>query len=147
MVNDGKIYDLSLGPRSPSPTPPGGGASRRPESKLDEEAWAQLAAQYLRSLPQQLDRIRTTVEIKDLRPKDYSTIKKQAHRIKGTSGTYHLDAISKSVARLERLADSQNPVAIVTAVNKVMRLVKLETERLNSRLVGSTRSTERNANG
>ena len=128
MVNDGKTYDSS--------------PSRRPESKLDEEAWAQLAAQYLRSLPQQLDRIRTTVEIKD-----YSTIKKQAHRIKGTSGTYRLDTISKSVAQLERLADSQNPDAIVTTINKVMRLVELETERLNSRLVSSTDSTERNANG
>ena len=148
MVNDGKTYDLSLGTRSPGPTPPGGGASRRPESKLEEEeAWAQLAAQYLRSLPQQLDRIRTTVEIKDLRPKDYSTIKKQAHRIKGTSGTYRLDTISESIAQLERLADSQNPDAIVTTINRVMRLVEKETERLNSRLISSNSSTERNANG
>lgn len=148
MVNDGKTYDSSLGLRSPSPTPPGGGANRRPESKPDEEeAWAQLAAQYLRSLPQQLDRIRTTVEIKDLRPKDYSTIKKQAHRIKGTSGTYRLDTISEGIAQLERLADSQNPDAIVTTINRVMRLVEKETERLNSRLISSNSSTERNANG
>ena len=129
MANSSKSYDSPL--------------SQGPQSELEqEEAWAKLAARYLRDLPQQLDRIRSTAKVKN-----YSAIKKQAHRIKGTSGTYHLDAISKSVARLERLADSQNPVAIVTAVNKVMQLVKLETERLNSRLVGSTRSTERNANG
>ena len=129
MANSSKSYDSPL--------------SQGPQSELEQEgAWAKLAAQYLRDLPQQLDRIRSTAKVKN-----YSAIKKQAHRIKGTSGTYHLDAISKSVARLEHLADSQNPVAIVTAVNKVMQLVKLETERLNSRLVGSTRSTERNANG
>ncbi|MHC4424194.1 MAG: Hpt domain-containing protein [Planctomycetota bacterium] len=117
MADNSKSYDSSL--------------SRRRQSELEqEEAWAQLAAKYLRDLPRQLDRIRSTAKVKN-----YSAIKKQAHRIKGTSGTYHLDAISKSVARLERLADSQNPVAIVTAVNKVMQLVKLETERLNSRLV------------
>lgn len=129
MANNSKNCDSSL--------------NRGPQSEFEqEEAWAQLAAQYLRDLPRQLNRIRSTAKVKD-----YSAIKKQAHRIKGTSGTYHLEAISKSVARLERLADSQNPVAIVTAVNKVMQLVKLETERLNSRLVGSARSTERNANG
>ena len=117
--------------------------SQRRQSELEQEgAWAQLVAQYLCDLPQQLDRIRSTAKVKN-----YSAIKKQAHRIKGTSGTYGLDAISKSVAQIERLADGQNPDAIVTTINKVMRLVKLETERLNSRLVGSTRSAERNANG
>lgn len=129
MANNSKTYDSS--------------PSRRPESKLgQEENWVQLAAQYLHDLPQQLDRIKTTVEVKD-----YTAIKKQAHRIKGTSGTYRLDAISRSVAQLERLADSQNPDAIVTTIDKVMRLVELESKRLNSRLVSCTKTCERNANG
>ena len=129
MVNNSKTYDSS--------------PSRRPESKLgQEEILVQLAAQYLHDLPQQLDRIKTTVEVKD-----YTAIKKQAHRIKGTSGTYRLDAISRSVAQLERLADSQNPDAIVTTIDKVMRLVELESKRLNSRLVSCTKTCERNANG
>ncbi len=83
MANNSKTYDSS--------------PSRRPESKLgQEEIWVQLAAQYLHDLPQQLDRIKTTVEVKD-----YTAIKKQAHRIKGTSGTYRLDTISEGIAQLD----------------------------------------------
>jgi HPt (histidine-containing phosphotransfer) domain-containing protein len=117
--------------------------SQRRPSKLDsKQAWARLAAKYLHDLPEQLDGIKTT-----LRVKDYTAIKKQAHRIKGTSGTYHLDTISKSVAQLERFADRRDQNAIVTTIDKVMRLVELETKRLNSRSVSSAGRSERNANG
>jgi len=107
-----------------------------------QQAWAQLTAKYLQDLPQQLDGIRAVLEIKD-----YTAVKKQAHRIKGTSGTYRLDTISKSAAQLEHLADSQNPDAIVTTIKKVRRLVELETKKLNSQLVSSANSSERNPNG
>jgi HPt (histidine-containing phosphotransfer) domain-containing protein len=129
MVDNSKTLDSSLHGRLPSE--PG-----------SQQAWALLAAKYLHDLPQQLDGIRNILEVKD-----YASIKKQAHRIKGTSGTYHLDAISKSVARLESLADSQNPDAIVNTLDKVMRLIKLEAKRLNSHLASSTGGTERSANG
>jgi HPt (histidine-containing phosphotransfer) domain-containing protein len=113
------------------------------QSKPDrQQAWAQLTAKYLQDLPQQLDGIRTVLQIKD-----YTTIKKWAHRIKGTSGTYRLDTISKSAAQLEHLADSQNPDKIVTTINKVRRLVELETKKLNSQLVSSADSSEGVANG
>ncbi len=107
-----------------------------------EQAWAELTAKYLNDLPSQLNRIRSILELKD-----YAKLKNRAHRIKGTSGTYRLDTISKSAARLERLADSRNPHTIVTAINKVMRLVELETKRVNSRMVSSAGSGERNTNG
>jgi HPt (histidine-containing phosphotransfer) domain-containing protein len=129
MVNNSKKYGSSPG--------------RGPWSKLnEEEVWVQLAVQYLRDLPAQLHGIRTTVK-----SKDYSTVKEQAHRIKGTSGTYRLDVISRSVAELEYLADSQNADAIVATIDKVMLLVEMETKRLNSRLVSATGSCERDANG
>lgn len=117
--------------------------NQHPQSNLDhDQAWAELTSRYLHDLPQQLDAMRTTLE-----EGDYAKIKKQAHRIKGTSGTYHLDAISKSAAQLERLADSENPNAIAVAIDKVKRLVEAETTRLNSLGVSSTDSSERNANG
>lgn len=117
--------------------------SQRPQSEpIQEQAWAQLAVQYLRDLPQQLDKIKTTIETED-----YSSIKEQAHRIKGTSGTYHLGAISRTAALLERLADSQNPDAIIIIIDKVMQLVELETNRLNAKLVSSTSNSEGKANG
>lgn len=118
-------------------------SNRQPQSELDDDqAWAQLTSRYLRDLPHQLDGIRTVLEVKD-----YSAIKKQAHRIKGTAGTYRLDAISKSAAQLERLADTQNSDAIAAAINKVKRLVELETNRLNSQTVPSSDNSERNTNG
>ena len=104
--------------------------------------WAKLTSKYLNDLPQQLDGISTVLQVKD-----YSTIKKQAHRIKGTSGTYHLDTISQSAARLERLADSQNSDAIANAINRVRRLVERETKRLNAQIRPSADTAERNANG
>jgi len=107
-----------------------------------EQVWAELTAKYLNDLPRQLDGIRSILQLKD-----YTRIKSRAHRIKGTSGTYRLDTISKSAARLEHLADSRNSHTIVTAINKVMRLVELETKRLSSRMVSSTGSDKRNTNG
>ena len=112
------------------------------QSKPDRrQAWSQLTAKYLQDLPQQLDGIRAVLEIKD-----YTAVKKQAHRIKGTSGTYRLDTIAQSAAQLERVADSQTPTAIVATINKVMRLVELETDRLNSMAVSSVDTSERLAN-
>ncbi len=118
-------------------------SKRQPQSKLNRRrAWAQLKAKYLKDLQQQLDGITTILEIKD-----YNAIKKHAHRIKGTSGTYRLDTISKSVARLEQLADNRNPDAIVTTINEVKRLVELETSRLDSTAISSIDGPERVANG
>ena len=116
--------------------------NQRSGSTLErEQAWTRLAVEYLRDLPQQLDAIRNGLELKD-----YNTIKKQAHRIKGTSGTYRLERISRNVARLEHSADCRNPDAIANDITKVKRLVELETRRLKSRLVTLDRC-ERNANG
>ena len=118
-------------------------SNQQPRFKPNHEhTWAELTAKYLNDLPRQLDGIRSILELRD-----YAKVKNRAHRIKGTSGTYRLDSISKSVARLERLADSQNPHTIATAINKVMRLVELETKKLNSRMLSSAGSGERSTNG
>jgi HPt (histidine-containing phosphotransfer) domain-containing protein len=99
-------------------------------------------SEYLQDLPRQLNAIRAIVEIED-----YAEIKKQAHRIKGTSGTYRLDTISKSAAQLEQSADAQNPDKIATALNNIVSLVEVESSRLNSQVVLSSDSSERTANG
>ena len=118
-------------------------SSQGPQSKLDsDQAWAQLTSKYLHNLPQLLDEIRTILEVRD-----YPAIKKHAHRIKGTSGTYHLETISQSAAQLERAADSQNPDVIVTVINKVKHLVELEASRLDSLTVSSVDSSERITDG
>ncbi len=100
---------------------------------------AQLTAEYLQDLPAQLTAIKTKLETKD-----YTAIKKDAHRIKGTSGTFRLSDIAQSAAELELSADGQNPDAISTAIDAVVHLVELESRRRN--LPTFTDKSERTSN-
>lgn len=113
-----------------------------PSEEDRRQAWTRLATQYLRDLPHQLDRIRNTLKMKD-----YDEIKKDAHRIKGTSGTYQFDHISQSAAQLEHLAESRDSQAIAATINELMRLVDLETRKLNSQQLSWPTDAERDANG
>jgi len=107
-----------------------------------KQRWAQLICEYLQDLPRQLNTIRAILEIRD-----YTKIKKQAHRIKGTSGTYRLDSISESAAQLERSADAQNPDKIATTLNNIVSLVEMESSRLNPQAALSSDGSERTADG
>jgi HPt (histidine-containing phosphotransfer) domain-containing protein len=114
---------------------PNQNSTSEPHSKVTLDM---LKAKYLHDLPRQLEGIKNTLEIKD-----YTAIKKQAHRIKGTSGTYRLEGISRGAAQLENFADHQNHEAITTTINKVLYLIELETGKLNPQ----ANSSERNKNG
>ncbi len=87
---------------------------------------AQRTAEYLQDLPAQLTAIKTKLETKG-----YTAIKKDAHRIKGTSGTFGLCDIAQGAVELEASADSQNHDAIITAINAVVYLVEVESRRRN----------------
>ncbi len=104
--------------------------------------WAQLTARYLRDLPRQLDGITAVLEVRD-----YRGVKAHAHRIKGTSGTYRLEAISKQAGRIERLADNRDIQAITTAVSEARRLVELEISQFGSQGVRSEDANGRGSNG
>ncbi len=117
-------------------------SNRRPQSKPNSnQDWGKLTLKYLHNLPQQLDEISAVLEVKD-----YPAIKKHAHRIKGTSGTYGLETISQAAAKLERSANSGDPDAIVTIINKIKRLVELAASQLDSLKATSVNSLERIAN-
>jgi HPt (histidine-containing phosphotransfer) domain-containing protein len=103
--------------------------------------WTQLISEYLSDLPRQLGAIRTILEIKD-----YPGIKKQAHRIKGTSGTYGLETISKTAAQLEQSAETGDSDKIITAINNITRSIEIETTMPNSKSVTESPSRERAAN-
>lgn len=118
-------------------------SNQRPQSNLTRrQAWAHLTAEYLNDLPQQLDQIRTMLKLKD-----YAAIKKHAHRIKGTSATYRLDDIAQSADRLQCLADTKNPDAIDIIINKLVQLVELHANKLNSLTVSPVDDHERLTNG
>ena len=90
--------------------------------------WSHLVSEYLRDLPGQIKSIRATLQIKD-----YAKIKKQAHRIKGTSGTYGLQTISKNAAQLEQSAETKDPDRIIIAINNITTAIAIETIRQNSK--------------
>jgi len=92
-----------------------------------EREWMPLTLKYLRALPEQLEEIMVI-----LKRKDYTTIKKHAHRIKGTSSTYRLDDISKSVTHLEQLAESGNEDAMASVIIKLQSLVDREISRVDA---------------
>jgi HPt (histidine-containing phosphotransfer) domain-containing protein len=100
---------------------------KRPNRKFPPK-WSHLVSEYLLDLPSQIKSIRTILEIPD-----YPKIKKQAQRIKGTSGTYGLETISKSAAHLERSAETADPDRIITAINNITNAIAIETIRQNTK--------------
>ena len=113
MEHDGKKLDsLSDQPVAPRPS---------------RQGWGQLTAKYLNDLPRQVGQIRGDLEVRD-----YAKVKKGAHRIRGTSGTYHLETISQGAERLERCAMDADADNVATAIDEILRQIELETKRLNS---------------
>jgi HPt (histidine-containing phosphotransfer) domain-containing protein len=117
-------------------------AEKKDSSPKTASAWEQLTARYLDDLPHQLDSI---IEILDV--KDYGGVKAQAHRIKGTSGTYKLESISQGAAQLESAAESRNPQSVSRAVQNVRRLAEMESTRISLKSVTGKTDPERTANG
>ena len=100
-------------------------SNKQPQNEQNrQQTWEKLTIDYLKDLLFELDGIRDMLEVKD-----YSAIKFQAHRAKGTSSTYRLNSISKNFAQLEIWAESQNPDAINNTIKEIMRLVELELNR------------------
>lgn len=117
-------------------------SSQSPAPDLKTGAgWAHLVSRYLSDLPRQLNSIRAILEIPD-----YAKIAQYAHRIKGTSGTYGLETISKNAAQLEQSADTHDSGRIVTAINNMTRSVEIESVRLNPQSAVASNSRERSAN-
>jgi len=88
--------------------------------------WSHLISRYLSDLPRQLNSVREILEIPD-----YAKIKKQAHRIKGTSGTYGLDTISQDAAQLEQSADTHDPENVALALSRIIKSVETQSNRQN----------------
>jgi HPt (histidine-containing phosphotransfer) domain-containing protein len=134
MEHDGRTIENNKSPDSR--------LNKQPQPKQNrQQTWEKLTTEYLHDLLHQLDGIRDMLEVKD-----YTSIKHQAHRAKGTSATYRLNSISKNFAQLEILADSQNPDTITNTINEIMQLVELELNRASSQ-AASTDNSERNING
>jgi HPt (histidine-containing phosphotransfer) domain-containing protein len=85
----------------------------------------------LRDLPRQLD-----VVVRLLAEEDYNAIREHAHRMKGTSGTYRLDSIAEQLARLERLAVSQDVRQIAPLVDAIASQVEAATKAIDSPAAG-----------
>lgn len=98
-----------------------------PARSVRPKAWAQLAGMYLQDLPHQLESIRAALE-----SNDFNTIKQLSHRIKGTSGTYHLNSIFKSASALEELANKRDADGVSNALEQISTRIKQEIRLLHS---------------
>lgn len=103
--------------------------------------WSHLISRYLSDLPRQLNSIRAILEIPD-----YAKIKQQAHRIKGTSGTYGLETISKNAAQLEQSADAHDREDVARALDRMIKSVETQNSAMNPQSAASSNSRERTAN-
>ena len=101
------------------------GADAGHSSEHDSAAWAELTAQYVSDLQLQLQQVMARAKAKD-----YAAVSKQAHRIRGTSGTYRLEGICEAAGRLEQVAERARPEAIMTTLDELIGLVEEECERL-----------------
>ena len=89
------------------------------------KAWEELTQSYLADLPEQLQAMRLCLAQGDL-----ANLKLQAHRAKGTSGTYRLKNISEQLARLESLALQDAAQDIAPLLDRLATLVDEATERV-----------------
>lgn len=87
-----------------------------------QRAWEELTRSYLADLPEQLQAIRLCLEQGDL-----AGLQQQAHRVKGTSGTYRLKEMSEQFALLEGLA-LQNAVQDIAPLIDRLEALVAETE-------------------
>jgi len=123
------------------------GSDSSPSQGLDpglksRGGWERLVSEYLSDLPRQLNSVREILEIPD-----YAKIAKQAHRIKGTSGTYGLETISKNAAQLEQSADTHDSGNVARAINNMTRSVEIESIRLKAQSAAASNSREGTTNG
>lgn len=89
-----------------------------------QQAWARLTQRYLADLPQQLQAMRECLDRGDL-----VGLQQQAHRAKGTSGTYRLDQIARQLALLESLAQQDAVQDIPPLLDQLMALVAATEKR------------------
>ncbi len=78
---------------------PGDKSAKEMSQSQHRQAWAKLTQCYLADLPKQLQAMRGCLDRGDL-----VQLQQQAHRAKGTSGTYRLERIAEEFALLEDLA-------------------------------------------
>ena len=110
---------------------------RRPNLKSGG-GWERLVSEYLGDLPRQLDSVRAILEIPN-----YEKIAQQAHRIKGTAGTYGLEAISREAARLEESAQTHDRQDVAQALGRITESVEAQNSRLKRRSAGTAGKPER----
>jgi HPt (histidine-containing phosphotransfer) domain-containing protein len=89
-----------------------------------EQARVELTQRYLADLPRQLQDMRRCLDQGDL-----ATLQQQAHRVKGTSGTYGLDSIAEQFARVETLSHRDTVQAIPSLLDELTVLIAEATER------------------
>jgi len=67
---------------------------------------------------------------------DYAKIAQYAHRIKGTAGTYGLEAISRDASQLEQSAQAHDRENVALALGRIIQSVKTQNIARDSQSAG-----------
>ncbi|HEG43973.1 MAG TPA: Hpt domain-containing protein [Phycisphaerales bacterium] len=89
--------------------------------------WKKLLVRYLRALPAQVEEMGRALDSQDM-----STVGIEAHRIKGTAGTYGLAEIAETADRIEVLAESQEQEKVHKDIERLAQLVQLRISELQN---------------
>ena len=88
------------------------------------QAWVELTQRYLADLPRQLQAMRACLDRGDL-----AGLQQQAHRAKGTAGTYRLEKIAAQLARLEDRAHRDALQELPSLLDQLTALVAEDVKR------------------
>ena len=87
--------------------------------------WQKLLQRYLHALPGQVETMHRALESKDM-----ARVEIEAHRIKGTAGTYGLVKIAEMASQLEISTESQGVEDIHKEIEKLAQLVQVRISEL-----------------
>jgi len=99
--------------------------------------WERLVSEYLSDLPRQISSVRAILDIPN-----YEKIAQYAHRIKGTAGTYGLEAISHEAGQLERSAEVHDRENVSLAIGRIIKSVETQNSGLKPQSVRAAGNSE-----
>lgn len=90
-----------------------------------EDKWKELFARYLNVLPGQVETMAGAFESGDM-----AKVETEAHKVKGTAGTYGLSKIAEAASRVELLAKSWEMEQTCKEIGILAELVQVRRSEL-----------------
>jgi signal transduction histidine kinase/DNA-binding NarL/FixJ family response regulator len=121
----GRPPDVGTGPAASPPAPGTSMIDRR----IVENLRASMPAETFRSfLSRGLQNAEQCYQALCVQPAESQEFRRTAHRLRGTSGTFGLRAISELAARMEQGADGSDPAGLLPELDKAVKATEVELQ-------------------